>query len=119
MSRLAQVILDDIDSVVSEPMSAWTASRVRALTMEAGGRVAEIAREMLAEEKRADTAEARVADLESFLARTAHGGSIVSSAALTYEQLSVARAADRMMVTSAGLGFVYVAGPVATAEEDR
>ena len=48
----------------------------------------------------------------SFLRRTANaGGSIVSSAAMTAQQIAIARAADRMLVTPDGYGFVYVPGP--------
>lgn len=54
-------------------------------------------------------------DLEearAFLRRTAMtGGSIVSSAAMTATQIAIARAADRMLVTPDGYGFVYVPGP--------
>lgn len=48
----------------------------------------------------------------AFLGRTAHGGSIVSSAAMTPHQIVIAQAADRMLVTPDGLGFVYVPGPM-------
>lgn len=48
----------------------------------------------------------------AFLRRTAMtGGSIVSSAAMTAQQIAIARAADRMLVTPDGYGFVYVPGP--------
>ena len=48
----------------------------------------------------------------AFLRRTAMtGGSIVSSAAMTAQQIAIARAADRMIVTPDGYGFVYVPGP--------
>lgn len=48
----------------------------------------------------------------AFLRRTAMtGGSIVSSAAMTATQIAIARAADRMLVTPDGYGFVYVPGP--------
>jgi hypothetical protein len=46
-----------------------------------------------------------------FLRRTARGGSVVSSAAMTPWQIAIARAADRMLVAPDGLGFVYVPGP--------
>src|SRR5574343_1495388 len=39
------------------------------------------------------------------------GGSIVSSAAMTARQIAIARAADRMLVTPDGYGFLYVPGP--------
>jgi len=39
------------------------------------------------------------------------GGSIVSSAAMTATQIAIARAADRMLVTPDGYGFVYIPGP--------
>ncbi len=48
----------------------------------------------------------------ALLRRTAiAGGSIVSSAAMTAQQIAIARAADRMLVTPDGYGFVYVPGP--------
>ena len=48
----------------------------------------------------------------AFLRRTAMtGGSIVSSAAMTARQIAIARAADRMLVTPDGYGFLYVPGP--------
>jgi len=48
----------------------------------------------------------------AFLRRTAiAGGSIVSSAAMTSQQLAIARAAGRMLVMPDGYGFVYVPGP--------
>ena len=48
----------------------------------------------------------------AFLRRTAmKGGSIVSSAAMTAQQIAIAQAADRMLVTADGYGFVYVPGP--------
>ena len=48
----------------------------------------------------------------AFLRRTAMtGGSIVSSAAMTAQQIAIAQAADRMLVTADGYGFVYVPGP--------
>lgn len=50
--------------------------------------------------------------LRSFLRRTATGGSIVSSSAMTPTQIAIARAADRMLVMPDGLGFVYVPGPM-------
>ena len=46
----------------------------------------------------------------AFLRRTAMGGSIVSSAAMTPTQIAIARAGDRMLVMSDGCGFVYVPG---------
>ena len=51
-------------------------------------------------------------EARAFLRRTAMtGGSIVSSAAMTATQIAIARAADRMLVTPDGYGFVYVPGP--------
>jgi hypothetical protein len=47
-------------------------------------------------------------ELGRFIKRVAHGGHIVSSAALTPEQITRARASGRMLVTDDGLGFVYV-----------
>lgn len=48
----------------------------------------------------------------AFLRRAAMGGgSIVSSAAMTAQQIAIARAADRMLVMPDGYGFVYVPGP--------
>lgn len=58
-----------------------------------------------------------VKNLRRFLARTAHGGSIVSSAALTPQQIAIARASDRMLVTPDGYGFVYV--PRAKPDRER
>ena len=58
------------------------------------------------------TAEAERDEARAFLRRTAMtGGSIVSSAAMTAQQIAIARAADRMLVTPDGYGFVYVPGP--------
>ncbi len=52
-------------------------------------------------------------EARAFLRRTAMtGGSIVSSAAMTATQIAIARAADRMLVTPDGYGFVYVPGPM-------
>lgn len=49
---------------------------------------------------------------QAFFRRTAMtGGSIVSSVAMTETQIAIARAADRMIVTTDGYGFVYVPGP--------
>ena len=48
------------------------------------------------------------AEALAFLRRTAMGGSIVSSATMTPAQIAAARAADRMLVTPDGYGFVYV-----------
>lgn len=51
-------------------------------------------------------------EARAFLRRTAmSGGSIVSSAAMTVTQIAIARAADRLLVTPDGYGFVYVPGP--------
>lgn len=51
-------------------------------------------------------------EARAFLRRTAMtGGSIVSSAAMTETQIAIARAADRMLVTPDGYGFVYIPGP--------
>jgi hypothetical protein len=51
-------------------------------------------------------------EARAFLRRTAMtGGSIVSSAAMTATQIAIARAADRMLVTPDGYGFVYIPGP--------
>ena len=51
-------------------------------------------------------------ETRAFLRRTAMaGGSIVSSASMTPRQIAIARAADRMLVTPDGYGFVYVPGP--------
>ena len=51
-------------------------------------------------------------EARAFLRRTAMtGGSIVSSAAMTATQIAIARAADRMLVTPDGHGFVYIPGP--------
>jgi hypothetical protein len=51
-------------------------------------------------------------EARAFLRRTAmSGGSIVSSSAMTAQQIAIARAADRLLVTPDGYGFVYVPGP--------
>lgn len=49
----------------------------------------------------------RATDALNFLRRVAEGGYIVSSAALTPEQIAYARAGDRMFVTEDGRGYVY------------
>lgn len=51
-------------------------------------------------------------EIRAFVRRTALGGSIVSSAAMTPAQIAIARAADRMLVTPDGYGYVYVPGPM-------
>jgi len=56
---------------------------------------------------------AEVERMQFFLMRTATaGGSIVSSAAMTPTQIAIARAANRMLVTPDGHGFIYVPGPM-------
>lgn len=46
---------------------------------------------------------------EKFLRRLSEGGgSIVSTASLTHEQIAEARSDDRLLVLADGLGFVYV-----------
>jgi hypothetical protein len=52
-------------------------------------------------------------EARSFLVRTAQGGTVVSSAAMTPMQIAIARAAERMLVMPDGLRFVYVPGPLA------
>jgi len=65
-------------------------------------------------------------EVRAFLRRTAAGGSIISDAAMTATQIAIAQAAERMLVTPDGYGFVYVPGPSlqpgdesATAERDE
>lgn len=59
---------------------------------------------------KAEAARLRAAleEVRAFLRRTATGGSIVSTTAMTARQIAIARAADRVLVTPDGLGFVYV-----------
>lgn len=60
-------------------------------------------------------AESDTRHIESFLRQLGQGGSIVSTAALTPEEIALARASDRMLVFADGLGFVYLPGPAVDA----
>jgi hypothetical protein len=60
------------------------------------------------------TLEAELAEVRSFLRRTAGGGSIVSTGTLSEAQIAYAHACRRIHVDGDGLGFVYV-----PAEEER
>lgn len=55
---------------------------------------------------RLEAAEKRIAELEGFLQLASDVGGIVSTAAMSQVDISLAQAGDRMIVTSAGLGFV-------------
>ena len=53
-----------------------------------------------------------LADLHALVSRVqTHGGSIVCSSQLTREQIAIALAADRVLVTEDGICLVYVPGP--------
>lgn len=72
-------------------------------------------REMAEAHERARDAEierlrVEIVELRAFLVRAAAGGAIVSSATLAPHQIAIARAANRLLVTPDGLGFVYVSG---------
>lgn len=55
-----------------------------------------------------NTSEKELARLQSFLQRTAQGGYITSTASMPPEQIALADAANRLLVTTDGFGFVYV-----------
>lgn len=69
--------------------------------------------EQAAGERALRAAESETQRVEPFLRRLEHGGTIVSTADLTPEEVALARAADRLLVLADGLGFVYLPGPVA------
>lgn len=64
--------------------------------------------EQAAGERALRAAESETQRVEPFLRRLEHGGTIVSTAALTPEEIALARTSDRLLVLADGLGFVYL-----------
>lgn len=53
---------------------------------------------------------------DDLLRRLRNGGNIVCTAAMTVEQIAIARAADRLLVDADGIGYAYVPGELASTE---
>ncbi len=64
--------------------------------------------EQAAGERALRATESETQRVEPFLRRLEQGGTIVSTAALTPEEIALARTSDRLLVLADGLGFVYL-----------